>query len=508
VSRPLCAARAKDGWSSFAEMSDEMRQRMLRWAARARANPKFDLEERDFRLDVAHHAAAVLEAVERETPIVDAVASLFAFMRPRLPEVVLPRQLVHLPEWASEDQQGLARALSVFNDGTLAPEERLERFVASFQAREPGERGAVYGTVLGSLFNFAKAPDELPVVRPPVFRALAETFGEPAPPGSPSDQYAHHVAFGRRMREAFVRAGLPVRDMIDTEALILTCWQDREFWASDDDGRRPRSRAPDHYLAACAIYRDEADNLAEWLEFHRLVGFERFYLYNNFSSDHHLEVLARYIEEGLVVLHDWPHYPGQFQAYDHCIASHGAEARWIGFFDLDEFLFSPTYQPVSEVLTDYEQWPGICVNLPRFGTSGHKTKPEGLVIENYLVRLQVLAERTVKSIVDPAAVDRCRNAHEFIYNRRSAVNEDGFPVHGTATKSASIERVRANHYYFKSEEQLRAKHTRRTADYAWERRALPDSKTLAQLEADRGIRDETILHYAGPLREALAGRRV
>ena len=33
-------------------------------------------------------------------------------------------------------------------------------------------------------------------------------------------------------------------------------------------------------LAACAIYRDEADYLAEWIEFHRLCGFELFFLYD------------------------------------------------------------------------------------------------------------------------------------------------------------------------------------------------------------------------------------
>ena len=122
------------------------------------------------------------------------------------------------------------------------------------------------------------------------------------------------------MQVAFREAGVPVRDMIDTEALILTCWEDRQFWAEDDDGRRARSRPPDHYLAACAIYRDEAALPAEWLEFHRLVGFERFYLYNNLSTDHHSRCSRPYLEEGLVVVHDWPQFPGQLQAYDHCLA--------------------------------------------------------------------------------------------------------------------------------------------------------------------------------------------
>ena len=34
------------------------------------------------------------------------------------------------------------------------------------------------------------------------------------------------------------------------------------------------------YLSICAVYRDEGPYLREWIEFHRLVGVERFYLYD------------------------------------------------------------------------------------------------------------------------------------------------------------------------------------------------------------------------------------
>ena len=60
------------------------------------------------------------------------------------------------------------------------------------------------------------------------------------------------------------------------------------------------------YLAACTIYRDAASYLAEWIEFHRLVGVERFFLYDNGSADDHRDVLAPYVDEGIAVVHDWP----------------------------------------------------------------------------------------------------------------------------------------------------------------------------------------------------------
>ena len=93
------------------------------------------------------------------------------------------------------------------------------------------------------------------------------------------------------------------------------------------------------YLAACLIYKNHASFLREWLEFHMLVGVERFYLYDNGSTDDHEEVLAPYIEEGIVLLHQWPGAQRQFAAFDHCVETYRNDARWIAFIDVDEFLF-------------------------------------------------------------------------------------------------------------------------------------------------------------------------
>ncbi len=117
----------------------------------------------------------------------------------------------------------------------------------------------------------------------------------------------------------------------------------------------PAASSEQAYLALCAIYRWEAENLREWVAFHRVVGVERFFLYDNASEDEHLEALAPFIADGSVTVHPWPVFPGQGPAYDHCLARHGHEARWIGFLDVDEFLFSSTGKPLTDVLRDYEQ---------------------------------------------------------------------------------------------------------------------------------------------------------
>jgi hypothetical protein len=48
---------------------------------------------------------------------------------------------------------------------------------------------------------------------------------------------------------------------------------------------RRNSLGFEHNLAVCAIFRDEAPFLDEWIRFHIGVGATHFYLYNNFSSD-------------------------------------------------------------------------------------------------------------------------------------------------------------------------------------------------------------------------------
>ena len=51
-----------------------------------------------------------------------------------------------------------------------------------------------------------------------------------------------------------------------------------------------------------AIFKNEALYLKEWIEFHRIVGVEHFYLYNNNSDDNYREVLEPYIKRNIVTL--------------------------------------------------------------------------------------------------------------------------------------------------------------------------------------------------------------
>ena len=58
-------------------------------------------------------------------------------------------------------------------------------------------------------------------------------------------------------------------------------------------------------LYVCAIFKNETPYLKEWIEFHRIVGVEKFILYQNNSVDDYRYVLDPYVAEGIVELIDW-----------------------------------------------------------------------------------------------------------------------------------------------------------------------------------------------------------
>jgi hypothetical protein len=93
-----------------------------------------------------------------------------------------------------------------------------------------------------------------------------------------------------------------------------------------------------HFLAMAAIVKNEGRYLREWIEFHRLMGVEHFYIYDNGSTDNTPEILEPYVRTGLVTATAWPGQVQQLLAYVH---------------------------------------PAVAVNWSVFGTGGHVERPTG-----------------------------------------------------------------------------------------------------------------------------------
>jgi hypothetical protein len=270
---------------------------------------------------------------------------------------------------------------------------------------------------------------------------------------------------------------------------------------------RPVGTRPEIGLAVCAIFKNEGSYLAEWVTFHRLIGVERFYLYDNESTDHWRDALAPELAMGTVRAKPWPgdaaEYPVQRSAYSDCLRLHRRDTRWIAFIDVDEFLFSPTGRTLPDVLAGLNRAPGVVVNWRNYGTGGWDHTPEGLVTESYLTRApdDLDANRYVKSIVYPRKTSPRVDDPHYFRHFGPPVGEDGKSVRASAFREPSTTQVlRINHYYSKSTDHMRRKLARIGANGSWR-----DPAEARSLFADT-VRDETILQFVPALRCALAAR--
>lgn len=138
------------------------------------------------------------------------------------------------------------------------------------------------------------------------------------------------------------------------------------------------------YVAICAIFKNEARYMREWIEFHKIIGVEHFYLYNNFSNDDYKNVLEPYIINGLVTLIEWPIKQGQMLAYKDCAEKYGDESNWIAYIDLDEYIVPNKSNNIKELLKKFENRPIVIAYWRLFGSSGKINRDtNGLVTEDF-----------------------------------------------------------------------------------------------------------------------------
>ena len=225
-------------------------------------------------------------------------------------------------------------------------------------------------------------------------------------------------------------------------------------------------------VAICAIFRNEAPYLQEWIAFHQIVGVSRFYLYNNFSEDDYLSVLQPFIDRGEVILKEWPQMPGLMQSYNDCVHTFHPSEDWIAFIDIDEFLFSPASETIGEALEVIEpRGSAVAVNWMLFGASGEESYQEGLVVERFTWRPSAdflmplpscgpglhMGNRHVKCVVRTKEFESAgNNPHYFNTSRGTYTenNEELTPWQPFASLYPSHRYLRLNHYRTKSREEF------------------------------------------------------
>ena len=210
-------------------------------------------------------------------------------------------------------------------------------------------------------------------------------------------------------------------------------------------------------LSIVSIMRNEAPYVKEWLDYHRLVGVKRFYIYDNESTDNLKVVLKPYVEQGIVV---YKYFPGlkkdgvQGNSYKDCIDLYKSYTKWLAIVDADEFIIPVKKKTIPEFLKDYERYPGVVVNWVMYDSNSHVEKPQGGVLKNYTrIRYDCNCNDNivVKSIVNPRKV-AYPEGHCCTYKNQELSVTERFirHQHSDVTLYSSIKKIRINHYWSKS----------------------------------------------------------
>jgi hypothetical protein len=225
-------------------------------------------------------------------------------------------------------------------------------------------------------------------------------------------------------------------------------------------------------LGIMAIFKNEQDYMEEWLNHHISQGFNQIYLYCNDPNIKAYTYLSKYQYSQYIKLIDWVDKKNigsqtiQRQAYSHCVKTYSHQCQFLLMLDLDEFvvhinphLLVSDYINELKLKQNFDDIKAFKIQRYDFGSNGHITKPDGLVMKNYL-----LHEKTCSSFKTLANTDYIDKSKDFFgvhdYNYQSGKNgkvfnsyfgygETGFP---NSCKQNSINEIPLviNHYYTKS----------------------------------------------------------
>lgn len=226
-------------------------------------------------------------------------------------------------------------------------------------------------------------------------------------------------------------------------------------------------------LGLVAIAKNEGQYIREWIAYHLTVCNMNtvIYLYDNDSTDNLKELISDYIAKGYVVYKYFPGEQKQLAAYEDAIATYSSECRYLGFIDVDEFIYDPNSRDLIETVKDIiDKEPnavGLGINWMIFGSSNKEVYEPELVTERFTYHAQddFWGNLHVKTICNPRFVSRFISCHYPLYHLGAwSINTEGKRQKLWYNDPPTLDILRINHYFGKSREEFEMKMKRGWAD--------------------------------------------
>ncbi len=222
-------------------------------------------------------------------------------------------------------------------------------------------------------------------------------------------------------------------------------------------------------LGIVTMFRNEANYLKEWIEYHHMLGVDHFLLYNDRSDDHWAEVLEPYISSNLVEVmdhHALPEidiFPGwQTTAYQDGLRRSKGNTKWLAFIDVDEFILLKKNTTIPDCLNQFfSSASGVYICWRNFGTNGVYITPGAPILMHLTAASDPFHSRNAagKSIVrvDEVVIDLVWSPHQlFLRDGAQYYNSSGRPLYFNGTDlqvdpQHTSDYIQINHYVMRDE---------------------------------------------------------
>jgi len=195
-------------------------------------------------------------------------------------------------------------------------------------------------------------------------------------------------------------------------------------------------------LSVGALFKNESIIIKEWLEHYIYHGVEHFFLVDDNSDDNYLSIIQPYMDKGLITLFiskDWAYYLGrQRDIYNAFILPEINKTTWLLMVDLDEYMWSPKYINLMDMLNETSRYSQIQVKTTFFGSNNHITQPKSIV-ESFTKRTVEINDNNIKYFINTKIGFSSLNIHHASFINIDETYKDTFII-------LNKEYFRINHY--------------------------------------------------------------
>jgi hypothetical protein len=213
------------------------------------------------------------------------------------------------------------------------------------------------------------------------------------------------------------------------------------------------------FICIVSVFKNESHILEEWINHYLRQGIDHIFLTDNGSTDDYMDILNKYINDGIVTLNV---NPTKFKQIEHInfFFNDTKHYEWTLICDLDEFIYGrQKYVNIRHYLSDMDNDTN-CVFIPwkMYGSSGHTQQPN-LVVPNFLKRgkyefMQVLGKYAVRS----SNVKKYYQHEALLYNYAyKLITSDGLPHKRNSSSLINVSEeilensyIHCNHYAIQS----------------------------------------------------------